>query len=115
MKMIYLRDLVPSVEFCRLIPKRCFNNSALVWEGEMGSAVWERDSKVYDLQLRCGTLMFPAPTLQEIMARLPKDVEYRFRNGLFFPCHPKFDPKEFADKKPEDAALKLWLKLKEVN
>ena len=103
-----LEDLVPDLELCKQIPAGFFNDSALVWwKGyDPETEIWERERVPDDYGI-----IAPAPTLAEIMWALPKNVEYQFFNGKFLPCHPKFDEDDFADEKPEDAALKLWLEL----
>ena len=105
-----LEDLVPSLKLCQQIPKGAFEDSALVW---WGACVYPR---IYPDGVRYGHTwhkrgITPAPTLAEIIGTLPKNVEYQFFNGKFLPCHPKFDEDDFADEKPENAALKLWFEL----
>lgn len=108
--MSELENLVPDLELCKRIPKGAFADSALIWSRRPvyhAPHEWviprNHAAEVRDI---C-----PAPTLQEIMRALPESVEYQFFNGKFLPCHPKFDEENFADEKPENAALKLWLGL----
>jgi len=112
-----IENLVPDLELCKQIPEGAFADSALVWSYSCDKRktepfVEERDCIDF---CRMGMVnappVYPAPTLAEIMGALPKNVEYQFFNGKFLPCHPKFDEDDFADEKPEDAALKLWLEL----
>lgn len=108
--MSKLEDLVPPLELCKRIPEGAFADSALVhariFTGHI--VVVPREAAIEnDWDILCS-----APTLAEIMEALPKNVEYRWYEGKFCPCHPKHDPVEFADKNPPTAALKLWLELK---
>lgn len=115
--MMKLEDLVPDLELCKQIPEKNFAYSALVWSYSCDKRKTEPFVEERDCIDFCRRDMvnappvYPAPTLAEIMGALPENVEYRWFNGSFFPCHPKFDAVDFADEMPEDAALKLWLKL----
>ena len=100
-----LEDLVPDRKLCEQIPDGCFENTALAWDCD-----YER-WYVAERETVEPAIAIPAPTLKEIMVALPENVEYRWFNGYFFPCHPKLDASDFAGEIPEDAALKLWLRL----
>lgn len=119
-----LKDLVPPLELCKRIPKGAFDDTALVWEGE-GTAVWRRDGKCYAHQLQCGTVMFPAPTLAEIMCEIAKYPHHYNNAGMevdgdgliasaWLPNRgkPGTHLTEYRDKNAATAALKLWLELK---
>lgn len=109
-----IEDLVPPMKLCKQIPKGKFADSALVWRGT-NHLWWD----YYTMPRECGNcreldpgeIIAPAPTLAEIIEELPKYVEYRWYNGKFCPCHPKYDPEDFSDKNPATAALKLWLEV----
>ncbi|MBQ6599801.1 MAG: hypothetical protein IJH79_19820 [Lentisphaeria bacterium] len=104
-----LEKLVPPLELCQQIDIDCFNKSAMVWWADYNGVEIIVIPRTF--VSRKEEIVAPAPTLAEIMGALPKNVEYQFFNGKFLPCHPKFDEDDFADEKPEDAALKLWLEL----
>ena len=115
--MSKLEDLVPDLELCKQIPVGAFADSALVYSYSCDKRKTEPFVEERDCIDFCRRDMvnappvYPAPTLKEIMKALPESVEYQFFNGKFLPCHPKFDEENFADEKPENAALKLWLGL----
>jgi len=110
-----LEDLVPPLELCKQIPDGAFADSALVWEGS-GTAIWQRGGKCYWHQIKCGTEMFPAPTLQEIMVAI-------YDLGSLCPTcwlargwweiNTEFHKRASAGNpdNPAAAALKLWLEL----
>ena len=62
-----LKNLVPPLELCQLIPQGEFEDSALCWVDADGWNVAPRN-KVIDI---CHNEKHPAPTLQEIMAKIP--------------------------------------------
>ena len=106
-------DLVPSFELCRKIPFECFRFSAFVWIDHFGEYVRPRYSYIreregHELHLNC-RIVYPAPTLQEIIMELPDFVTYRFYEGFFLASHPKVFPDDCMDQKPVNAAMKLWL------
>ena len=108
---------MPDLELCKQIPEGAFADSALVWSYSCDKRKTEPFVEERDCIDFCRRDMinappvYPAPTLKEIIGALPENVEYRWFNGYFFPCHPKLDATDFAGEIPEDAALKLWLKL----
>lgn len=74
-----LQDLVPPLELCKLIPKGEFEDSALVWaeikkENEVKSYIYTADMVNY--YATSFHKLYPAPTLQEILEKLPGDFEF---------------------------------------
>ena len=127
--MSRLKDNVPELDLCKQIPEGEFRNSVLVWGYYY--AGWH-DNREWSVFERTGEenvdLYYPAPTLAEIMAELPKYDE----NEKTLACIPDF-PNEsgeavfgaawtvgytknrsVTDKNPATAALKLWLELKGI-
>jgi len=111
-----LADIVAPRHLCRRIPQNAFTDTALVWL-RCGTgkhefwAVVERDATTDE------DTFFPAPTLKEIMEKLPDNVEYSFiQKGCkkFCPRHPKFDPEFAAHTIPESAALLFFFVLNGV-
>lgn len=115
--MTDFEKLVPELDLCKQIPTGVFDNSVLVWSYSCDKHKTEPFVEERDCIDFCRRDMvnappvYPAPTLQEIMMKLPDFVKYRFYEGFFYPSHPRFFPEDCADKKPVTAALKLWLKI----
>jgi hypothetical protein len=119
--MSNLKDLVPPLELCKLIPAGEFEDSALAWidfrdvypeENANPSVVvrkiaWAATSKKG---------VYPAPTLHEIMAELPACDCYRFSDKNEWTVLLVNGPVDGGVKSdsPAAAALKLWLKLKGI-
>ena len=107
-----LEKIVPPLELCKKIPDGAFADSALVW-GEDSTPVGYMSEVVPRPENEDAYgWIYPAPTLAEIMKRLPKCVEYRWFDDGFYPSHPKHYAGDFADPDPTTAALKLWLELR---
>lgn len=122
-----LKDLVPQLELCKLIPAGEFADSVAIW------VFFPKSDKKFHLYLReeidwSKTENYPAPTLQEILAALPP---YGKNEQILACCVPDwadFDARVFGehwrvgytgdcsinDKNPATAALKLWCKLKGI-
>lgn len=116
--ILHLEDIVPSFHLCRNIPKGCFSDSVVIWEG----------NKTYLRSLmesHCGKI-YPAPTAEEIMidihnrgneVLLSRVDPFWFttiqlnRNFTFYggtgDCHWAEDDKM----KGTDALLRLWMKI----
>lgn len=135
--MSNLTDLVPPLELCRNIPEGEFEDSALVFACQPNDDDEEEEVNIFTrdmvehLEKRWGGTpytLYPAPTLQEIMAALPP---YGKNEQILACCVPDwadFDARIFGehwrvgytgdcsinDKNPATAALKLWLKLKGI-
>ena len=131
--MSKLEDLVPPLDLCRKIPVGKFEDSALVlifWHKSPNTPVEirtrcevENDPEFDDLVEEQRIIIYPAPTLEEILAELPKfDM-----NEIPLACVPEFggerrifggawavgytDKNNATDKSAATAALKLWLEL----
>ena len=70
--MSNLESIVPSLELCREIPVGEFEDSALVWVYDMAAIgkVMPREMVQFE-----GTWMIAAPTLEEILEEIGKEVE----------------------------------------
>lgn len=112
--MSNLKNLVPPLELCKLIPEgefvdscfvRCFDNIGTV-------ILCERENEVKTE----GWRTIPAPTLQEIMAELPACDCYRFADKNEWAVLLVNGPVDDGVKSdsPATAAMKLWLNLKGI-
>ena len=127
--MSNLEAIIPSLELCKKIPKGAFNDSALWWIEEYipGNKI-----PVDFYTCRRGTcedshggyfLFYPAPTTSEIcdalLQALPSIVVSASHSGYAFlhtDCDidgSNFNTIEVKDAKLPDAALRMWLKLKD--
>lgn len=154
--MSKLEDLVPPLELCKLIPKGEFEDSAFIWDKTTSVGFWDGEDKdgnhiggfgkiphkKYRLRQnyseRCRKHLkeqdieldiFPAPTLQEIMAELPPYAKNEKILACCVPDWADFNARVFGehwrvgytgdvsvnDKSPSIAALKLWLELKGID
>lgn len=128
--MSELKNLVPPLELCKLIPQGEFEDSALVWvvNGDYQPKFQIVDKRKYPFIPEDGATLYPAPTLQEILVALPP---YGKNEQILACCVPDwadFDARVFGenwrvgytgdcsinDKNPATAALKLYLKLKGI-
>ena len=110
-----LKDLVPPLELCKLIPVGEFEDSAIVWLNIQYTTIpWKVvERRISRYKMERNKKSFPAPTLQEILQRLKLDVlsgiEHHgdmYVSNRYLGC--------FEDKSGATAALKLWLKLKGI-
>lgn len=112
-----LENIVPSIEDCKRIPDGAFNDSALVYV-HFGFSCQEYGVACRD-NCHHADVIIPAPTLAEILAeinaipypaadyvslRAEPDGRWKVHNGV----------KTAWDKNPATAALRLWMRLKEV-
>lgn len=120
-----IENLVPPLELCKLIPAGGFADSVFVW----GYSCDKRDTTPFVDERDCVEFcrrnmtnappMFPAPTLQEIMADLPSGDTACFccYNGdslwSMGNCeHDLYVKNGTEDSSPAAAALKVWLETK---
>lgn len=117
--MSELKNIVPSLELCKMIPKGEFAESALIWSdwrngdgGKRGFAVYFRENLLWPNSL-------PAPTLAEILEELEQHdhdlydyISLRADRGGKWKIHNGIDGT--IGKTLTDTALRLWLKLKEI-
>lgn len=140
--MTKLETLVPPVELCKLIPAGEFEDAAFAWHltdmvgfvcrtsgckqvsGKEWQIVQSNASRIIRARKR-GELIFPAPTLQEVMVEIDDlggwcPTAYRLQNQWTVDYQEDKedgmnDVVEQADTdNPATAALKLWLKLKGI-
>lgn len=114
-----LKELVPPLNLCKLIPKGEFAETALMWiEVEIpqeNKKEWRVVNATKPI-LACHNPKYPAPTLEEILEEL-----FFISNGFDLACfwdggwHVKTNEGEkFSGISPVCGALKLWLELKGV-
>ena len=137
-----LKDLAPPLELCRKIPVGKFEDSALVfifWHKSPNTPVeirtrceLENDPEFDDLVEEQRIIIYPAPTLEEIMAALPTIVQERglqyyllmtdARNyaGCFSVGYGRLEgkfliPSKFISKSSNltIAAMELWFKVED--
>ena len=119
-----IEKLVADRELCEQIPADDFLDTAFCWHytkvkmssyRQIGYKEWvlERSTRDKIIQARkMGEHIFPAPTLQEIMAAMPYCRVYKKTTATFIAVHEKT---RFAiNKNGAEAALKLWMELKGV-
>lgn len=134
--MSNLTDIVPPLELCKLIPEGEFEETALAFacqpddDDEEEVNIFTRDM-IKHLENRWGGTpytLYPAPTLQEILAALPPYGKNETILACCVPDWADFNARVFGehwrvgytgncsinDKNPAAAALKLWLKLKGI-
>ena len=104
-----LVNIVPPLGLCIKIPAGMFAESALVclvYNGEITIGTRKRYEALAEF-----FPVYPAPTLQEIMASVPYCRVYKKTNGSFVAVHEKT---RICHINGAAAALKLWLKLKGI-
>ncbi|MBO4304638.1 MAG: hypothetical protein J6A21_08645 [Lentisphaeria bacterium] len=75
--MSTFESLVPPLELCRKIPEGKFTDSCFVRPDQVyWNPVWIRGTSHYCRMDACGIKMFPAPTLQEILAEIDAEGGY---------------------------------------
>ena len=121
-KMSNIESIVPPLELCKLIPAGEFEDSVFIW----GYSCDKRNTKPFVDERDCveycrrnmvnAPSVFPAPTLQEIMAEIPFSQVSILASGSFV-IHPRFGKNailRYYDDNAATAALKLWLKMKGI-
>ena len=111
-----LESLVPPLDLCRQIPPGAFDDSALVWERNIGLDRTEYDPVINTRKnALCHHVICPAPTLAEIMAELPPKsgpVARSENDGTWTVIYwDKLHDFRANDANPAAAALQLWLSL----
>lgn len=148
--MSKLEDIVPPLELCKQIPAGAFEDSALVYRFDHQSAgkmlpetneddrffyVEEREMVEFSQRDMVNRPpMFPAPTLAEILAKLPAaingvgvlelalDDRAENNDGRYVICYNRYGVDSAleettqleSDNNPATAALRLWLWLKGI-
>ena len=111
-----LEKIVPLLALCKRIPAGEFEESALVWalDPEGIECVMPREVAVYEYGKRN---MIPAPTLEEICLVLRNLSATILDKERIVAC--KIDPEIWIEEKAKNgditsAALRVWLKMKEI-
>lgn len=121
--MSELKDIVPPLELCKLIPAGAFEDSALVWTAHGVRSVEELSRLEFCKDLPFRKTTFPAPTLAEIFRVLPETIDtpedeffvlslmsiINDDEDMFWIGYNNINEK---DANPAAAALRLWLKVK---
>lgn len=124
---------VPSFEKCKLIPDDSgFENTALVWWKFFDQIRVVRREEAEERFPDGNGLIFPAPTLEEIMVFLPDTLSLETADAIFgidhyFVGYYFYDPIRKTERSPvnelifpaddvghAEAALDLWLKLNKL-
>lgn len=126
--MSKLESLVPPLELCKLIPAGEFEDAALAWihadvvgfvcrtsgceqvAGKEWQLIRSNASRVIRARKR-GEEIYPAPTLEEIMAAMPYCRVYKKTANFYVAVK---EQERVPSLSGATAALKLWLKLKGV-
>lgn len=111
---IGLEKIVAGLELCKLIPAGEFEDTALVWRYDRicGFICLVPGHPDETAKLRNGGMIYPAPTVEEIMEKLDEPVLWRSDNGKWR-ClcnHVLAQKRENAS----EAALRLWLRVKRI-
>jgi hypothetical protein len=107
-----LTDLVPPLELCKLIPEGEFEYSTLIW---MNGEVIVRFKDIQNtIPPSMQKSISPAPTLYEIMAKLPSFNCYKIGKKWIIGLVNDNIDNAVKSKNAETAALKLWLELKGI-
>ena len=110
-----LKELVPDFELCKQIPPGEFEDSALAWYvpadtdfPEYGDPSVINRSRAWAATSERG--VYPAPTLQEILAEIP-DVTVNYDGRGRWAVQAILPSRAYGDcnANPATAALKLWL------
>ena len=117
--MSKLEKIVASLELCKLIPAGEFEDTALVWRERIGNI--SRDDRVKirepeDISYKVESTeinYFPAPTLVEILKKIPDCVEI-IRMKEHNHCMKATGLPLVHESSLADCALRLWLKLKGI-
>lgn len=112
--MSKIADLVPPWELCREIPEGEFEDTVFLW----GEATVNGENRVYLIQRYSYACkhpewekLYPAPTLQEVMAAFPYCRVYKKTHNFYIAA---VDQEREVSFDAATAALKLWLKLKGI-
>ena len=126
--MSKLESLVPPLELCKLIPAGEFEDAAVAWihadvvgfvcrtsgceqvAGKEWQLIRSNASRVIRARKR-GEEIYPAPMLEEIMGAMQFCRVYKKTANFYVAVK---ENERFPSLSGSTAALKLWLKLKEV-
>lgn len=127
--MSKLESIVPPLELCERIPAGEFEDSVLVWrdcscrgyyvsERFAGETSDCRGEQKFDYVGNVGLVIMkatlPAPTLAEILAKLPEGVQMRMRTARNRERHFQIYHYSYETwtNLPAAAALRLWLRVR---
>lgn len=118
--MSKLEKIVPSLELCKLIPAGEFEDTALVWRYDRicGFICLVPGHPDETARLRLAGFLYPAPTLSEIRRELRNLSVNKIDGVLMLSCEINPDETFYETARDDNnvttAALRLWLKLKEI-
>ena len=114
-------NIVPSLASCLMIPSGAFADSALVWERNIGLDGTEYDPFVNTRKnALCQNILFPAPTLEEVIACFPNHMFYICRSFGKWNVEAidrlRMMPTAIGKStvSSSDAALNVWLTMKGI-
>jgi hypothetical protein len=125
-KPTQLEDLVPPLELCKQIPAGEFDKCLFVWEEARDNATdnlihekvkhWIPSfelKRYFNSKENVVYLFYPAPTLQEIMEKIP-NCRLKHKDNIFF-----FEQRNRAGAyaggyNAAELALQVWLKMKGI-
>ena len=115
MKKQGIENIVPSLELCKLIPAGEFEDSALVWRFDRicGFICLLPICSDKTARLQNNGMVYPAPTLAEILEKIPDCVEV-IRMKEHNHCMKATGLPLVHDSSLANCALRLWLKLKGI-
>lgn len=125
--MSELKNLVPPLELCKLIPQGEFEDSVFVWvvKGDYQPKFQIVDKRKYPFIPEDGATLYPAPTLQEIMVEIDNlggwcPTAYRLQNQWTVDYQEDKEDgmnevmEQTDPDNPATAALRLFFKLKGI-
>lgn len=114
--MSELKELVPPLDLCKLIPAGEFAESAFVWvvNGDYQPKFQIVDKRKYPFIPEDGATLYPAPTLEEVLRCLP-DWSYLSVDFVNPQISLRIKKKEIKlSPSPAAEVLKIWLKQKGI-
>lgn len=124
--MSKLESIVPPLELCKLIPAGEFEESALVWKhheiffrgidimDQTDRVTFRADEQNDIVSTYSSTRYYPAPTLAEILAKLPEGVQMRMRTARNRERHFQIYHYSYETwtNLPAAGALRMWLRIR---
>lgn len=124
--MSKLEDIVPPLELCKQIPAGEFEDSVLVWKhheiffrgidimDQTDRVTFRADEQNDIVSTYSSTRYYPAPTLAEIMAKLPEGVQMRMRTARNRERHFQIYHYSYETwtNLPAAGALRMWLRIR---
>lgn len=114
-----LESLVPPLDLCKQIPQGAFENSVLVWMGDLDGdpVLFPRECGICN-QYGAEIAIAPAPTLAEIMEEIDQSFDANliatFNLGQWVVEYRHYPKKGIGSDNfnPATAALRLWFDVK---